>query len=248
MSQFKHIPEVGSGGALNEAATRESASPSNDRYGLKGMTYEQQMAALQPPAPAPQTGPAAEEDEGWGVMDSVHTGLDLLGLVPAFGEAADGLNSLIYLAEGDQVNAALSAAAMIPVAGWAATGTKAVRTGTKVVDNVSTASRVTRQVGSEALAKGAGRTATSLPRPRGIPESWVAKPSKKGGGVKYSAPDNPHHSVRVMPGNPNSPHPGSRQPYVRHVRNGKSLDAQGRPVDVATPEAHIPLDQFVWPF
>ena len=40
------------------------------------------------------------------------------------GEAADGFNALIYLARGDRMNAALSGAAMIPLAGWAATGAK----------------------------------------------------------------------------------------------------------------------------
>ncbi|MEQ1636224.1 MAG: GH-E family nuclease [Methylococcales bacterium] len=40
------------------------------------------------------------------------------------GEIADGANALIYLAEGDKVNAALSAAAMLPVGGQAATAAK----------------------------------------------------------------------------------------------------------------------------
>ena len=49
---------------------------------------------------------------------------DVAGLVPGVGEAADGFNALIYLARGDRMNAALSGAAMIPFAGWAATGAK----------------------------------------------------------------------------------------------------------------------------
>ena len=40
------------------------------------------------------------------------------------GELADGANALIYLAEGDTVNAAISAAAMVPGAGMAATSAK----------------------------------------------------------------------------------------------------------------------------
>ncbi|MBO9562796.1 MAG: RHS repeat protein [Niastella sp.] len=51
-------------------------------------------------------------------------GLDVIGLVPVFGEWADGLNAGIYLMQGDKVNAALSAAGMIPFAGWGATGAK----------------------------------------------------------------------------------------------------------------------------
>lgn len=40
--------------------------------------------------------------------------------------AFDALNAIIYAARGDYINAGLSAAATIPVAGWAATGGKFV--------------------------------------------------------------------------------------------------------------------------
>jgi len=50
--------------------------------------------------------------------------LDGVGLVPVVGEPADGINALWYGAEGDELNAALSAAGMIPIAGWGATGAK----------------------------------------------------------------------------------------------------------------------------
>jgi len=72
-----------------------------------------------------------KEDEGfWGDVKNVgHTVLDVAGLVPVIGEAADGLNAVWYTAEGDMLNAALSAAAMIPIGGWAAAGTKFGRKG-----------------------------------------------------------------------------------------------------------------------
>jgi RHS repeat-associated protein len=54
----------------------------------------------------------------------VHTVLDVAGLVPGWGEAADGLNALIYLVEGDKLNAGLSAGAMIPGLGYGATAAK----------------------------------------------------------------------------------------------------------------------------
>ncbi|MFC4075642.1 DNRLRE domain-containing protein [Salinithrix halophila] len=53
-----------------------------------------------------------------------HATLDVLGLIPGVGEFADGANAAWYSAEGDYANASLSAAAMIPFAGWGATGTK----------------------------------------------------------------------------------------------------------------------------
>ena len=66
------------------------------------------------------------KDEGMNALDWAQTGLDVVGLVPVFGEIADGLNALIYLARGDLLNAGLSAAAMVPVVGWGATGGKVV--------------------------------------------------------------------------------------------------------------------------
>jgi hypothetical protein len=74
---------------------------------------------------APPIKPTAKEESWWGKWgEAVHTGLDVIGLIPGLGEIADGANALIYLAEGDKVNAAISAAAMIPGAGMAATGAK----------------------------------------------------------------------------------------------------------------------------
>ncbi|KAA0944294.1 hypothetical protein FQ087_19490 [Sporosarcina sp. ANT_H38] len=58
------------------------------------------------------------------LLDYLQVGLDIAGLVPVIGEAADGVNGVIYTARGDTLNAALSFGAMIPVAGWASTGGK----------------------------------------------------------------------------------------------------------------------------
>tara|TARA_B100001093_G_C26826397_1_gene1014226 strand:- start:1426 stop:2082 length:657 start_codon:yes stop_codon:yes gene_type:complete len=60
-----------------------------------------------------------------------HLGLDVLGLVPLVGNIADGANAAWYGAEGDYANAALSAAAAIPGAGYAAFGAKMVGKGLK---------------------------------------------------------------------------------------------------------------------
>lgn len=53
-----------------------------------------------------------------------HGGLDAVGMVPGLGEIADGINGIWYLAEGDNMSATASFAAMIPFVGWASTGTK----------------------------------------------------------------------------------------------------------------------------
>lgn len=84
-----------------------------------------------------------------------------------------------------------------------------------------------------------------LPRPSTVPADWVAKPSKAGGGTRYVDPANPHNSVRVMPGDTDSPHPDSQNPYVRWTRNGQALGKNGNVLPKKrSPDAHIPLDEF----
>ena len=69
-----------------------------------------------------------------GLLSSIGHGiLDVGGLVPVVGEPLDGINAAWYAAEGDYTNAALSAAAMVPIAGWAATGGKLGIKGVKAV-------------------------------------------------------------------------------------------------------------------
>jgi hypothetical protein len=54
----------------------------------------------------------------------IHTALDFCGLVPVLGEVCDGTNAILYLSTGDLKNATLSAAAVIPIAGYGAVGAK----------------------------------------------------------------------------------------------------------------------------
>ncbi|WP_139488158.1 HNH/ENDO VII family nuclease [Brevibacillus dissolubilis] len=61
----------------------------------------------------------------WGkVLDRVQVTLDVVGLIPGIGEAADLVNAGISLARGNYADAALSLAAMVPFAGAAATAAK----------------------------------------------------------------------------------------------------------------------------
>ncbi|OWU65929.1 MAG: hypothetical protein CBB60_002170 [Armatimonadetes bacterium Cent15-Ar3] len=108
-------------------------------------------------------GLGAERSDG-GIMSMFHTVLDVAGLVPGFGEAADGINALIYAAEGDYVNAGLSGAAMIPFAGWGATAAKAVNRVDNAIDAARAAKNAPRGLApeiralSEANITGSGRT------------------------------------------------------------------------------------------
>ncbi|WP_437998653.1 PAAR-like domain-containing protein [Sorangium sp. So ce185] len=95
---------------------------------------------------APYAGPLVdlnkmreEAEKSWWekASDWVHTGLDIVGFIPGLGEIADGLNAAIYLAEGDYLNAAISAAGMIPFGGAAATGGRlAAKAGKAVAEAV----------------------------------------------------------------------------------------------------------------
>jgi hypothetical protein len=64
------------------------------------------------------------KDEKWTASDTGHLALDVLGMIPGIGEVADGINASWYAKQGKYGDAALSGAAMIPGAGWAAGGTK----------------------------------------------------------------------------------------------------------------------------
>lgn len=75
--------------------------------------------------------------------DFIHITLDVLGLVPVVGEVADLANGVLYTIEGDGVNAALSYAGTVPVAGWASFG---VKYGVKIVNASQTAVSITNKV------------------------------------------------------------------------------------------------------
>ncbi len=86
----------------------------------------------------------------------------------------------------------------------------------------------------------------TFPRPYGIPENFKIRISDQGGGMIYVHPENNHISVRVMPGKPHSEYPHQRTPYVIYKKHGQTLDKFGKRADPNTPEAHIPLEDFIY--
>ncbi|MGD9998186.1 MAG: hypothetical protein AB7L17_19205 [Ilumatobacteraceae bacterium] len=72
----------------------------------------------------PPTPPMSEHTERGMFSTIAHATLDVVGLIPVVGEVADGVNALYYLYEKDYVNAALSAAAMVPLVGYGANAVK----------------------------------------------------------------------------------------------------------------------------
>jgi hypothetical protein len=121
---------------------------------VKPMPFANTRYVKQMPLPGGGDGKSLERG-----LNALQTVLDGVGLVPGFGEIADGANAVIYTARGDKINAGLSLAACIPIAGWAATGGKAINKGIKAVDatgvivkNVS--KEATEKVVKEATEKG----------------------------------------------------------------------------------------------
>lgn len=62
-----------------------------------------------------------ESGGGWSFSDIGHLTLDVFGMVPVIGNAADGINAAWYMSEGKYLDAALSSIALIPGIGQAAT-------------------------------------------------------------------------------------------------------------------------------
>jgi hypothetical protein len=64
--------------------------------------------------------------------------------------------------------------------------------------------------------------------------------------MEYVHPTNKNLSVRVIPGKSHSLHPHQQKPYVVQMKDGKTLDKFGNVVPYDSPEAHIPLEEFVY--
>jgi len=84
-------------------------------------------------------------------------------------------------------------------------------------------------------------------RPKGVPRDAVVKISEKSGGMLYIKPgttDKQCILVRVMPGNPKSPNPSQRKPYVVQRRGDKAVLGGDKLVNHKSLEAHVPLSEF----
>lgn len=159
-----------------QIAANEIAFAEADKRAEKVKKHEAKKARLTKQASADcelwQAG--CLKDKAWAVaqlaamavdMDKLsaiaHTTLDVAGMIPVIGEAADGLNAVVYLAEGNKAMAAVSLAAMIPVAGNAVTGGKLLKAAAggarKAADSITSgttrAAVATKAVGGAVQAK-----------------------------------------------------------------------------------------------
>ena len=164
---------------------------------------------------------------GWEASkEIVHLTLDGIGLVPGAGEIADLANGLIYTIEGDGVNASLSYASAIPVAGWFAAGAKFAKKTVDLAGGTKTTLKWARKAGN-LVDFGDRRQLRKVLNLLGDPRQahhiipWakqthpaIQKAAKKGG-------SNPFHMNDALNGIPldNSVHLGSHSHYDNLVQS-----------------------------
>ncbi|MBK5006078.1 hypothetical protein [Pseudomonas sp. S32] len=105
---------------------------------------------------------AETEDEGITgeqILDGIQIGLDVIGLTPVIGEAADIINAGVSLARGDIVGAGLSLLSAIPFAGYLGSAGKIGRHGTKAAAMASNVTKSSEHIARK-TAGGAGKNAS----------------------------------------------------------------------------------------
>lgn len=106
------------------------------------------------------------------------------------------------------------------------------------------AKKVFEEAEAKKLIDGTGLR--TFDRPKGVPANFRVKLSDEGIGLVYMDPKNEHISIRVMPGKPHSKNPCQQKPYVVQMRDGMAVDKFGNRVHKAAPEAHIPIEEFIY--
>jgi hypothetical protein len=84
--------------------------------------------------------------------ESIHGSLDAVGFIPGLGDIADAVNGLLYLGEGNYLEAGIAALAMIPVLGdLGKVGKWGLKAGQEVVEEVG--EKIVKEVIEEGLEK-----------------------------------------------------------------------------------------------
>jgi len=79
----------------------------------------------------------------------------------------------------------------------------------------------------------------------GIPNDFYSKPTRGVGGVEFINPEVRQESVRIMPGNPNSPNVAQQGPYVVQTsRSGFGVLPNGMEASRRDPGVQQPLDRY----
>ena len=163
-----------------------------------------ETASTKVPAKAANPPIEAETEEeditGEQVLDGIQLGLDVVGLIPVVGEAADIISAGISLARGDYVGAGLSLLSAIPFVGYAGSAGKAARYGAKMAEASGKAGNeavdiATKKTGGK--TKGTKKTDPCAALQNGIPGNGYrgGKHGKiKKGGKSYDPNRESHHT------------------------------------------------------
>ena len=178
--------------------------------------------------PATQANPPIEaetEEEGITgeqVLDGIQLGLDVVGLIPVVGEAADIISAGISLARGDYVGAGLSLLSAIPFVGYAGSAGKAARYGAKMAEASGKAARsgIQKTPPVKAPQKDPPKSDKNGGKSKGGPCNHLRKGSGKGpyrGGAhsQTSKPVNDNKDSHHMPADDASPLPKRDGPAIQ---------------------------------
>ena len=138
--------------------------------------------------------PASGQSGGGGGMDPItaaHLFLGGVGMIPIIGSFANAADAAVYAAQGDPVGAALSLAAIIPVAGDAADAAKLGRLGLEAADEAVQVARDATDVAQAVEATDEAATAVE-------DASKVAEAG--GGGLADTAGEAPSYFRGAKPG------------------------------------------------
>ena len=185
-----------------------------------------ETASTKVPAKAANPPIEAETEEegitGEQVLDGIQLGLDVVGLIPVIGEAADIISAGISLARGDYVGAGLSLLSAIPFVGYAGSAGKAARYGAKMAEASGKAARsgIQKTPPVKAPQKDPPKSDKSGGKSKGGPCNHLRKGSGKGpyrGGAhsQTSKPVNDNKDSHHMPADDASPLPKRDGPAIQ---------------------------------
>lgn len=190
------------GAALQNWLATDIANQLKTMVAEKAAALRANPTGAPPPPPPP---PGNPEDDGWSLSDIGHSVLDVVGLVPVLGEVADAVNAVWYAAEGDWLNAGLSASAMIPGLGMLATGAKyvdeAVALGSDAAAALTRNGDELAQLGTRTDVPGVPGPAPSLSGGPSVPAGAVDAPSPASA-TPNAAPDAPTPAAGTTPNGP----------------------------------------------
>ncbi len=165
----------------DEKLAAYKATPEYQQYLNDMQEYAEQKteaAGLKAYYEGRKAGEKESKPNWWGKYGEwVHGALDVVGFIPVYGEAFDGINGLIYLSEGRYVEAGISAAAMVPIIGDLGKGAKwGVKIGKEIIEETieGGVKQLSKEIAKNLTEEGAEKLARTLAERAGIENAVVS--------------------------------------------------------------------------